>query len=587
MWDKPPSGAPPGGEKPQEAEPWFRGSGLENRFDLTIIIISRTLMFAALYGVTNALGASPTLRLLANAYGLVTIAFLVLVALSSRRQGLNPRRALFLQLLVEVPLETAIVWQGGGYLGDYALLYILTILVGGLFLPVAGVFTLTSLVSLIFGFIGMVQIGWVPALRHALPEVPADWIQIRFFLFTTLFYAVALLASQGARRLLEVKKRLEGTERALDIQQFRFDHILHELPSGVLFFDASFNLQYWNPIVETWFKNTFRAGLSLEEVMQGLLDAESLRAMRSEGPLFPFTEMEALAPDGRPLHMQYKALLQEGVFQGSVFILLDFTRENRWKAALVHQERLAALGRLAAGIAHEIRNPLASITGSAQMLEEWPGLPDGEKTLLRLITVESKRLNRLLSDLLGYVRERHMRRRPLSLATVLGEVELALKSHSKYDAQKVEMACEIPTGDISITSDADLLHRVLLNLGLNALEALASQESKPADVKGRIVLRAEIEGETLRIDVADNGPGFSEEARLRAFEPFFTTKREGTGLGLATCQQDVQILGGSINLSTPPGEGALVTIRLPIQVEAGDSEKHGYPPTRTRKVAHP
>jgi signal transduction histidine kinase len=90
----------------------------------------------------------------------------------------------------------------------------------------------------------------------------------------------------------------------------------------------------------------------------------------------------------------------------------------------------------------------------------------------------------------------------------------------------------------------------------------------------------------LRIDVADNGPGLAEDVILHAFEPFFTTKTEGTGLGLATCQQDVQILGGSINLSTPPGSGALVTIRLPILVEAGDSEKHGYPPTRIRKVAH-
>jgi two-component system, NtrC family, sensor histidine kinase PilS len=580
-------------DKPSESTPasnevggLSRSVGFENRFDLTLIVFSRTLMFAALYGVTNALDASPTLRMLANAYGLVTIAFLVLVAISSRRKEVRPRWALFLQLLVEVPLETAIVWQGGGYLGDYGLLYILTILVGGLFLPVAGVFALTSLVALLFGFIGLVQMGWVPALRHALPEVPTDWIQIRFFLFTTLFYAVALLAAQGSRRLLEVKRRLEGTERALDLQQFRFAHILHELPSGVLFFDAAFNLQYWNPVVEAWFKNSFRKGVALEEVMEGLLDPESLQAMRLDGPLFPFTEMELIAPDGRPLHMQYKALLQDGTFQGSVFILLDFTRENRWKATLVHQERLAAVGRLAAGIAHEIRNPLASITGSAQMLEDWPGLPESERTLLRLITHESKRLNRLLSDLLGYVRERRVQRRPLSIASVLAEVELAVRNHSKFDASQIEITCESPAPDPAFASDPDLLHRVLLNLGLNALEALVGQERKAGDPKGRIAFTASIEGETLRLDVADNGPGLAEDVMLHAFEPFFTTKTEGTGLGLATCQQDVQILGGSINLSTPPGSGALVTIRLPILVEAGDSEKHGYPPTRIRKVAH-
>jgi two-component system, NtrC family, sensor histidine kinase PilS len=339
-------------------------------------------------------------------------------------------------------------------------------------------------------------------------------------------------------------------------------------------------------VVETWFKTSFRKGVALEEVMEGLLDTESLQAMRLDGPLFPFTEMELAAPDGRPLHMQYKPLLQDGSFQGSVFILLDFTRENRWKETLVHQERLAALGRLAAGIAHEIRNPLASITGSAQMLDEGLGLPESERTLLRLITHESKRLNRLLSDLLGYVRERKVQRRPVHLATLFGEVELALKNHSKFDAKVLEVVCEPLKVEPGFESDADLLHRVLLNLGLNAMEALLGSERSPNGHLGRIFLRCTVEGDLLKLEVADNGPGMPEEVMLRAFEPFFTTKPEGTGLGLATCQQDVQILGGSINLSSPPGSGALVTIRLPITLEAGESDKHGYPATRSRKVAH-
>jgi two-component system, NtrC family, sensor histidine kinase PilS len=549
------------------------------RLDLVAIIISRLLMFAALYGVTRSLDAAPALRFLTHAYGWVTVVFLALVGWYARRGGMRSQKALFLLLMVEVPLETAIVWQGGGYLSDYALLYILTILVGGLFLSVAGVFALTSLVACLFGLIGLVQMGMFPALEHALPEAPIDWIQVRFFLFTTLFYAVALLATQGARRLAEVRRRLEGTERALDLQEYRFAHILHELPSGVLFFDAAFNLQYWNPVVEEWFKLAFRKGLPLEEALEGVLDLESLQAMRLEGPLFPFTELDVMAPDARPLHVQYKPLLKAGHFQGSVFILLDFTLETKWKETLVHQERLAALGRLAAGIAHEIRNPLASISGSAQMLEEWPGFPDSERKLLQLITQESRRLNHLLTDLLGYVRERRVQRRPVTVKMLFADVQLSLQSHPSFDAKKVTLATHLPKDDLTFESDADLLHRVLLNLGLNAVEAL---EGMP----GKVEFQGMQVGDEIRLTVTDTGPGLPEEVLVRAFEPFFTTKPQGTGLGLATCQQDVQILGGSINLSSPTGSGAVVTIRFPLVAEAGESDKHGNPAARSRKVAH-
>lgn len=553
--------------------------GIEPRFDLLGIVISRCLMFAALYAVSITLEGSPGLRALATAYGLTTVLFLILLLWRARRHRNRPSRTLFLQLLVEVPLETAIVWQGGGYLSDYALLYIMTILIGGLFLPVSGVFLLTTLIVMLFGGIGLIQTGWLPNFHHALPEVPTDWVQMRFFLFTTLFYAVALLATEGSKRLAEVRRRLEGTERAMDVQRFRFAHMLHELPTGVLFFDAAFNLQYWNQAVADWFQVTFRRGMPLEEALEGLLDADSLQAMRLDGPLFPFTEMDIEGPEARPLHVQYKPLLQGGEFQGSVFILLDFTRERKWEEAMLHQERMAALGRLAARIAHEIRNPLASISGSAQMLEESQGVPESERKLLQLITQESKRLNRLLSDLLGYVRERKVQSRPIALRGLLGELQLALENHPAHRSGALRIQVSCPNPDPPLVTDADLLHRVLLNLGLNALEAM---DGKPGELR----IQAEVEGDFLRIEMADNGPGMPEEVLAHAFEPFFTTKLQGTGLGLATCLHDVQILGGSINLSSPQNLGAVVTIRLPMQVELGELDKHGHKTARIRKMAH-
>jgi len=552
----------------------------EVKFDLWAMVLSRALMFAALYGVAGNVGGSPALRMLVTAYGLATIFFLVVVATRSRRGLGHPLWTLYLQLLVEIPLETALVWQGGGYLSDYALLYIMTILIGGLFLSVTGVFALTTLVVALFGGIGLVQVGTLPLLERTLPSVPQEWVETRFFLFTTLFYAVALLAAQGSRRLASMRRKLEGTERALDIQRFRFAHMLHELPTGVLFFDAAFNLQYWNQAVAGWFQLALRRGMALEEVMEGLLDPDSLQAMRLDGPIFPFTEMDLLGPEERPLRVQYKPVLQGGEFQGSVFILLDFTRERKWEEALVHQERMAALGRLAARIAHEIRNPLASISGSAQMLEDTPDLPESERKLLSLITKESKRLNRLLSDLLGYVRERKVQFRSLSVKNLLQEIQLALEKRPQFRPGLIEVAIEYPRPDAVLTSDADILHRILLNLGINALDALTESG-------GKVTLRAAREGDKMRIEVADTGPGMPDEVLQHAFEPFYTTKTQGTGLGLATCQHDVQILGGSINLSSSPGVGAIVTIRLPVQAETGEPEKHGHQAARSKKVAYP
>jgi signal transduction histidine kinase len=234
------------------------------------------------------------------------------------------------------------------------------------------------------------------------------------------------------------------------------------------------------------------------------------------------------------------------------------TEKAAMEEELVRAARLAAVGRLSAGLAHEIRNPLASIQGAAEVLQD--DFPDSHPKgkLLKVLLEEAGRLNNVLTRFLAFARPQKGQRNVIDFA---GEIEdvVQLVRH-RDDAADVEIsATSDRTGPLLVAADREQIRQLLLNLILNAAQA--------AGQGGRVTIGCRTEQKQLLCQVADDGPGFAPEALENLGTPFYTTKEGGTGLGLAICHRIVEDMGGHIEVRNDSPRGATVTITLPLSPE--------------------
>lgn len=231
---------------------------------------------------------------------------------------------------------------------------------------------------------------------------------------------------------------------------------------------------------------------------------------------------------------------------------------------MARKEKLVALGHLAAGVAHEIRNPLSSIKGLAKYFAERTP-PGGEaQQLAQVMAKEADRLNRVVSELLELVRPAHLNYQPVDINALIRH-SLQLVSQ---DAQSRGIALQFtPRPELtSIKADPDRLNQVLLNLYLNAMQAIGRD--------GVIrVSASEADRQRVKIVVTDSGKGMSDEELQAIFTPYFTTKADGTGLGLAVVQNIIEQHGGTIRAESQPGAGAIFTLWLPVDAQRREDEQ--------------
>ncbi|MBU0742511.1 sensor histidine kinase [bacterium] len=261
-------------------------------------------------------------------------------------------------------------------------------------------------------------------------------------------------------------------------------------------------------------------------MLTGLLADRRRRALRAE----------AAAADGLRLALADKAAME---------------------AELVRSVRLAAVGRLSAGLAHEIRNPLASIKGASDILADDVPAGDPKARLFEILQGESARLDGVLTRFLDYARPRETRRDPVDLAAETAEV-LELLRHEPVSAR---LSLSAPDGcGTVIRGDRERLRQLLLNLVINASQAAAG---------GRVQVSLSRRNGRMLLDVVDDGPGFAPEALQQLGTPFFSTREGGTGLGLAVCLRIAEDHGGTLTAANVPGGGARVTVELPADEGEG------------------
>ncbi|ACM20077.1 nitrogen fixation master sensor histidine kinase, PAS domain-containing [Geotalea daltonii FRC-32] len=251
---------------------------------------------------------------------------------------------------------------------------------------------------------------------------------------------------------------------------------------------------------------------------------------------------------------------------GTILILRDLTNIRELEDAVRQADRLSSLGALAAGLAHEIKNPLGGIKGAAQLLEmELPDNPE-LRDYTRVMLKEVQRVNRIVEDLLALASPRKLELSKVNLHKVLGDILLLQKR--AVDGRRITFIQQFDPSIPPILADESLLTQLFLNLIKNAVEAVG--DGGQVKVKSRILSdysmmpKGEGRSRLVAIDVCDDGPGIDKEELDHLFTPFYTTKSKGTGLGLAICQKIIAEHRGMIRVDSEPGKGTAFTVMLPL-----------------------
>jgi signal transduction histidine kinase len=247
-----------------------------------------------------------------------------------------------------------------------------------------------------------------------------------------------------------------------------------------------------------------------------------------------------------------------------VLVLQDVTERVAMEGALREKDRLASLGVLAAGVAHEVNTPLTGISSYAQLLLAETGADDPRRALLEKVEKQTFRASRIVSNLLEFARAPGRDRRPVELAALIGDTAELLRE--RLSAKHVELAWRPPAEPVTVFGSEGELQQVFTNLMMNAIDAMSERGG------GRLSLALERERGWARASVADQGPGIPPENREAIFQPFFTTKRGqgGTGLGLSICVGIVEQHGGRLGFENLAAGGCRFTVELPLEAEPAD-----------------
>jgi two-component system sensor histidine kinase PilS (NtrC family) len=376
---------------------------------------------------------------------------------------------------------------------------------------------------------------------------------------------VSFLASRLGLQLAQAGVQLASEEQRSAALAAYSDDVIRCLSSGLVTIDSQGTIRTFNGAAAeiTGVSGREATGQTLATVLPNL--AELLGRAGVDGELR--REVITHVRDGgeRVLGVSGSPLTNpRGEHVGYIVNFQDLTDLRRMENQVKRGERLAAVGQMAAGVAHEIRNPLASISGSIELLKMTPTLDPDSTALMEIVLREVDRLNGLISEMLDYARPRERMPATLEPAVLLEETLRVFSQDRTHSAVTCSLEIEASAKGLELSADPAQIRQVVWNLLRNAAESMP--EGGPISVYLRVAEGAD--SRWAEIEVVDRGRGMTAAELDRLFEPFFTTKSRGTGLGLATVHRIVSEHGGEIVVESEPGEGTHVGVRLPLGTPA-------------------
>lgn len=499
--------------------------------------------------------------LVQSLYGLVVITYLGAAASFFIARVISSER-FFLQLQVtwDILFSISLVYITGGSESPFVFLFIIAIIGSSVFFSRKEIFLVASASSILYG--SLVDLQYYGYLPYAKGSIYLDRLETRDFFYAVFvnlvaFFLTALLSSILAERLRRSEFDLRKKEIDYDDLDYLNKTIVSSISSGLMSLNAVGRVRLFNAAASTI------TGLQLKDVydrdvrtvIPGLQEFPGgLRNVRRG-------EIPFQGAAGRWLTLGYATSLltdAKGREKGLLVSFQDLTEFKEMEQRLRRADRLATVGRLASGMAHEIRNPLASISGSVQLLLELKEMDDYQKRLMQIVVKEADRLNLLLTDFLLFARPKRPEYGDVDFLALCDEIVAVSAGDPRFQDLDVQIAA---SGAVRLKADRQQLRQALWNVLLNAAEALVA----PGTIKIELV-----EGDGwVSVEVADSGTGIPDAIREKIFDPFFSTKDRGSGLGLATVHAIVQAHCGEIDVRNSPEGGARFVLRFP-QTGNGD-----------------
>ena len=542
--------------------PWFLLSRL-SIFVLLLIIIVVFLHVPDLFTLPFTL------------YSLVTLALLILITLGwNKTQTLLFGVLVTIHFLLEVSIETMLIYHTGGIESSFAILFILSILSASLIYRLVGSTIMASLSSLGYALVLLTEEGFGFSLKNL--QLLSDASFYKAFLYVCTFFLVAFISGYLAQRL-----KVKGEElwnASLELNKIRADtgEILKHMKSGLITVDAWGRIVYFNRSAEDILgysqeevkgkdcREVFRE--RMPEMADKILQVIKFNQGDSRGFLYINGKNKKRIPVG--ISTTILGDKRSGI-RGVIAIFQDITEVIKLEERIRVADRLAAVGELSAGIAHEIRNPLASISGSVEVLKDELSLSEENQKLLDLIIKETGRLNQILTDFLEYSRIGPSLLSKVELVHLLDEVVQIIRKHPSYKSS-ITIKKDISLETLYVLGEENQIKQVILNLLVNAMEAMEGKggEIQIAD-KGLSQMdqyyfweEEPDESDWIPLAITDQGKGMTEEQKEKIFSPFFSTKKNGTGLGLAIVHRLVNNLGGRIEFRSHPVKGTVFVVYL-------------------------
>jgi two-component system, NtrC family, sensor histidine kinase PilS len=486
----------------------------------------------------------------------LTVAYLV-----AHRFSQNYLLQARIQFLFDIVLVTSLVWSTNVIYSPYIALYVVIIAASSLFLGPRDSIVISVVCVIAFTATALVLLtglGGAETPEYLDANRPQAYQALGLFDISCL--VVGLLSARLAERQSRVDVRLIAATQSLANLRALHERIVASIRSGVVTTDLQGRIYTFNAAAEEitgYQEQDVRgqdASIFFGEIKDIIEDSTELTETTDSSPRF---EADCLTADGLRLRLGFSLsplYAETGETTGTVITFQDLTHIRALEETSRRQDRLAAIGRMAASIAHEIRNPLAAMRGSIQMLRAEMKSDSSETELMEIILRESDRLNRIISDFLTYARPRSIVQSKVDVGELLQQTFTLLRNSAEiHESHFIE--AKTPEEPVLTNADSEQLRQVFWNLARNALNAMPQGGTLNASVGVNSNNR-------LRITFADSGRGMSPEQVEHLFEPFSSTTG-GVGLGLSIVYQIIRDHGGTINVRSREGKGTTIAIELP------------------------
>jgi two-component system sensor histidine kinase PilS (NtrC family) len=492
----------------------------------------------------------------------LSLAIVVLssVVLLLSRTTVRPRQLAWLISLLDVAIVTAVVASTGGARSMFAFLYVMLVTAACVTLSRTGGLTIAAIASVLYTAL---VFGRTVIPVTALFEVPEEDTALEIltmFANAATFLVVAIVAGGLAERFRTTRVELEAQRKSLENLEAFKDLVFESVGTGLIAIDRGGTITAFNRAASmiTGVPVTRAIGRPWHAVVGDIVSLAAVQAAVDAGHGATTRHELILQREGEsgiPVRMTFSPLVgADGERLGLICTCEDLSAIRAMEERLRHADRLATLGRMSANIAHEIRNPLASLTGAIEVLASQGPTGELRERLATIVLKESGRLNTILRDFLEYARPAPLARAPVNVCETIDEVLVLLEHRAAPGTLKVIR--ELPAS-LTWEVDPQQFRQALWNLCLNAVQAMPDG--------GELRVTARVVDASLLVRIEDSGDGIGGNDMAHVFEPFFSTKPGGSGLGLALVHRILKDHGGEIDVESTPGGGSTFTLRIPAR----------------------